>query len=138
MTPQSNLVWTDVTEACARALGFIYEVEWSHRDQTYYLWITGRARRYTYGAGGSPSYLKERAESHHAAILAAIEEAKEKWVPVTERLPEKEGYYSIFLQSIGTVTGYFLHGEWSLPDLKPVFPTHWQPLPQPPKDNHHE
>lgn len=78
-----------------------------------------------------------------------------KWIPVTERLPEKDGKYLVNKDLWGTpyistilfakvgekVSAYDLKGEknvWYDYDSEPgYFPvdtvTHWMPLPEPPK-----
>ena len=79
------------------------------------------------------------------------------WIPVTERLPDKDGSYLVFQKhsygtNITTVrfakdarkvneydfvdnwknAWYKYDGEWGYFTLSDV--THWMPLPQPPKD----
>ena len=59
-----------------------------------------------------------------------------KWIPVTERLPKKAGYYLVAHQRSGCVAERFYYRD--CPDLfvevtgDPV--THWMPLPEPPKE----
>lgn len=65
-----------------------------------------------------------------------------RWIPVTERLPEKrKAHYLCFLDDDSVAVCYWsnitLKGstkwEWHNPNWKEV--THWQPLPEPPKED---
>ena len=62
------------------------------------------------------------------------------WIPVTERLPERNGFYLCLYkhkhpggvamdEGLSIVQMY--KGKWNLNDIYAV--THWMPLPQPPK-----
>ena len=59
-----------------------------------------------------------------------------KWIPVTERLPEKKGNYLGFTGSafmVGYYKGNAVWWIWSK-DVEGVdLFTHWMPLPEPPK-----
>ena len=72
----------------------------------------------------------------------------QRWIPVTERLPEKEGWYQVFTspdkghKSINKAR-YSLEPEWSVNSGKGRWSgsggtwtnvTHWMPLPEPPKE----
>ena len=78
-----------------------------------------------------------------------------RWIPVEERLPEKQGEYIVFADGKVTTDIYivcdkierWLHYDGSLnefyidpysskPTREPPYPkvTHWMPLPQPPKE----
>ena len=63
-----------------------------------------------------------------------------QWIPVTERLPEKEGSYLVCSKTGKVYTshyytekkcsgGYIRKPAWSHPNI-----THWMPLPEPPKE----
>ena len=65
-----------------------------------------------------------------------------RWIPVTERLPEKNGYYLVSRRmdtSDGlpplevTMRQFYIKSGWqSVSEAYPV--THWMPLPQPPEE----
>ena len=82
-----------------------------------------------------------------------------RWIPVEERLPEKQGEYIVFADGKVTTDMYivcdeierWLHYDGSLnefyidpysskPTREPPYPkvTHWMPLPQPPKEASHD
>lgn len=69
--------------------------------------------------------------------LAELREAN-RWIPVSERLPEKEGdylgYYS--LEKV-TFKARYRHGEWSALSNESYSAlwrvTHWKPMPEPPQ-----
>ena len=58
-------------------------------------------------------------------------EAQQKWVPVSERLPESKGVYLTVIDlGIGTHKIVFWHGHyWKCRTV-----THWMPLPAPPQE----
>lgn len=76
--------------------------------------------------------------SHELAYKKGYEAGKPKWIPVTERLPEENGYYlccvKSFLFSGRTYINIlkcdkngFMEGHIYTDDV-----THWMPLPSPP------
>ena len=92
----------------------------------------------------------------HADHLIANGVTVQKWIPVTERLPEKDGEYLVFEKSVyGTrtrtlrfakdgrkVDKYDFHREWKnvwfyydceWGHITIDTVTHWMPLPEPPK-----
>ena len=71
--------------------------------------------------------------------------AEQKWIPVTERLPELEQYiYSVdvlfYVNGDDIQIGYvnLESGNWKCRGSRTVFQkdyvTHWMPLPEPPKE----
>ena len=84
-------------------------------------------------------YGKEEEFAENADWLIANGVTVQEWIPVTERLPEKEGFYLVVTKN-GTVYSelYFLCGDPPEPSFgwdgvsKGKY-THWMPLPQPPK-----
>ncbi len=58
--------------------------------------------------------------------------ADEKWIPVTERLPEEDGFTLIFTAHGHAGVCYFTNGWWGGYGMDGI--THWMPLPQPPKE----
>ena len=65
----------------------------------------------------------------------AIEElSKPRWIPVTERLPERNGTYLVYVYGDVTDLNYW-RGKWHrLGDDYTKAVTHWMPLPQPPEE----
>lgn len=91
------------------------------------------------------SVARLEAVNHIMPIPAADVEPKQRWIPVTERLPKAECGEG---QSVLTVDVcgeqrvlYFDGGNWCWPTGEALktsrsFPvTHWMPLPEPPKEN---
>ena len=81
-------------------------------------------------------------------------EQKHRWIPVTERLPEritnkvivlcKNGYrgFGHYENYKGKQTWYNLENDrpftdWDLEDCESYEVTHWMPLPEPPKEVNH-
>ena len=64
---------------------------------------------------------------------AALRE-KQRWILVTERLPEKQQRVIVRCKTVGTTVGWIMFGEW-VTDLGPGCGevTHWMPLPGAPK-----
>lgn len=59
----------------------------------------------------------------------------QKWIPVTERLPEEEGLYLVAVvndheRRYSKTAWYHGHGNWFLHQKV----THWMLLPEPPKE----
>ena len=71
----------------------------------------------------------ERMTSENAALRE-----KQRWVLVTERLPEKQQRVIVRCKTVGTTVGWIMFGEW-VTDLGPGCGevTHWMPLPGAPE-----
>jgi hypothetical protein len=88
-------------------------------------------------------YIKEALDM---AIDALREQEGNRWIPVTERMPEKEGSYLIFTTVYFTpdhvdecdhydgitISGY--HPEYGFMGNGGLFAKAWMPLPEPPKE----
>ena len=101
----------------------------------------------------------DRLAAYEDTGLAPEEVQQMRWIPVEERLPEKQGEYIVFADGKVTTDMYivcdeierWLHYDGSLnefyidpysskPTREPPYPkvTHWMPLPQPPKEEAYE
>ena len=91
--------------------------------------------------------LSRENESLAKSVNEASEILRKRWIPVTERLPKEKTYVLILFDTIaGKMQGVcFLykdddgHNCWTLLDrlgknLFDIQPTHWMPLPEPPKE----
>ena len=70
--------------------------------------------------------------------IAELEEQR-RWIPVTERLPDKDGFYIVVMNGdiwgepdvwSSTACGFY-DGRW---DEDGATISHWMPLPEPPKN----
>lgn len=77
---------------------------------------------------------------NQARYIESLGVTVKQWIPVTERLPEKEGSYLVCSKTGKVYTshyytekkcsgGYIRKPAWSHPNI-----THWMPLPEPPKE----
>jgi len=58
-----------------------------------------------------------------------------RWIPVTERLPERQDMFLVSHYGIVTAAWFYTTDRWELPSgFVTDAVTHWMPLPQPPKD----
>lgn len=82
-------------------------------------------------------------EKMHKEVLALLERLtaenaalreKQRWILVTERLPEKQQRVIVRCKTVGTTVGWIMFGEW-VTDLGPGCGevTHWMPLPEAPE-----
>ena len=82
-------------------------------------------------------------EEMHKEVLALLERLtaenaalreKQRWILVTERLPEKQQRVIVRCKTVGTTVGWIMFGEW-VTDLGPGCGevTHWMPLPGAPE-----
>ena len=91
-----------------------------------------------------PDEWKVREWSRATAKLEArVEEleAQHRWIPVSERLPEKSGYYWVYghdprsrsVERDKKLLFRFEYQEWE--GMSDWIITHWMPLPTPPKED---
>lgn len=76
-------------------------------------------------------FFCNRYEKDYKALCAYLP----KWIPVTERLPEEP--IDVLCNDGKRVTvGYYIDAEvgWHDLHLYKIYPTHWMPLPTPPKE----
>ena len=57
-----------------------------------------------------------------------------KWIPVTERLPEKNTAVIVSDDNGIVFQALYAYDGWDLWEGNEVFITHWMPLPPPPKE----
>lgn len=58
-----------------------------------------------------------------------------EWISVEERLPEDHGYVVVVHDGFSMVGWYATRDEvWRSASMVPLKPTHWMPLPEPPKE----
>ena len=87
--------------------------------------------------------LKDDIGSHSNASLWHYEQAlleiihmiekQPKWIPVEERLPEKDGSYIGYVVAEGkryVIQVFFISGKWSANMNTLIHVTHWMPLPK--------
>lgn len=102
-----------------------------------------------YGVGWwteMPEPEPDPVDLHIAELEARIAEleAKQRWIPVSERLPEVEVNVlaAVYDASNSSVSMQILkhHGEgkWFFWDTCYYVVTHWMPLPEPPEDNNND
>ena len=96
--------------------------------------------------GGFRGRTKAAQALYDASILAvsALREQEERrWIPVTERLPSESGRYVVFVEECVFVFHYssrhkmfnaFDDIDRELAEIHAIMPTHWMPLPEPPKE----
>lgn len=88
---------------------------------------------------GNLYYTPQCQAAHRMAIEALKEQAERRWIPVTERLPEREGRY-LCVKRIGkSGSGYvqIMNGDsygFSMEHIYTDDVTHWMPLPEGPKE----
>ena len=87
--------------------------------------------------------LERYKEALSMAVTALREQEERRWIPVAERLPNKSGCYVVIDKKYTSVLHYSSRYELfnAFDDLDQEFvercaimPTHWMPLPEPPKE----
>ena len=80
--------------------------------------------------------LRNEARNNLETYIAELE-AERRWIPVSERLPERDGFYLV-LENVNQVAGYYhwckvfgWNTDGGRTNIQSV--THWMPLPEPPE-----
>lgn len=85
------------------------------------------------------SHANRYQEALRLAIDALWEQEQRRWIPVTERLPERKGRY-LCVKRIGKSGSAYIqimNGDsygFSMEHIYTDDVTHWMPLPEPPKE----
>lgn len=77
---------------------------------------------------------KEKVDNVNLTGWLAEEHAKSQWISVTERLPENR---DMVLATIDGVVYIAFYGNYMWKEVETYsifYPTHWMPLPEPPKE----
>lgn len=74
------------------------------------------------------------AAEHIADNLLANGVTVKEWIPVTERLPEKNTSVLVSTDNGIVFQCLYAYDGWDLWEGNEVNITHWQPMPQPPKE----
>lgn len=70
-----------------------------------------------------------------ACRVAVDELRKRQWISVKDRLPENRGKVLIYSQEYGVREGFYdMPIQRFILGLDFTSPTHWQPMPEPPKE----
>ena len=84
-----------------------------------------------------PQITSRAYEALEMAIAALKKQEQDRWMPVTERLPEENGRYIICYEDATTFLDYF-NGKWFFPLGKHAMACEetgtivaWRPLPEP-------
>mgnify|MGYP001178342202 FL=1 len=77
---------------------------------------------------------------YHMKLKSRIAEleAKQRWIPVSERLPEEFTLVLTIGKDNLPVAAVVDRGHWYSSFEYSLNVTHWMPLPEPPEDNSHE
>ena len=78
--------------------------------------------------------LQDTAQAQDKALKWCADQLARRWIPVTERLPER-GYYVLAYEDGDILMASYADGNWVLRDMYEIIelkPTHWMPLPSAP------
>ena len=91
------------------------------------------AKLYNEAADAIEALSKLALDEHNRAACAAWEN---RWIPVSERLPELNVPCIVYNKSQPTMVGWRIDDKrFRIPgSYLPDHPTHWMPLPEPPKE----
>ena len=78
-------------------------------------------------------YANRCNEAHRMAVSALREQEQRRWIPVTERLPDKPMKCLVYTKR-GECCGYDMACYNQGFYLQYANVTHWMPLPEPPKE----
>lgn len=95
---------------------------------------------YYAGFRGEEAVKKAVDDACILAVAALREQEQRRWIPVTERLPDSDGFYIVVMNGdiwgepdvwSSTACGFY-NGKWDEDDATI---SHWMPLPEPPKED---
>ena len=96
---------------------------------------------YYNGFSGKTAAVQAVSDACILAVAALREQEERRWIPVTERLPEKNGQWVLCLCVSGAIEVLkFDYTMWNWDAQYPGrcymenYVTHWMPLPEPPKE----
>lgn len=80
-------------------------------------------------------YTIEYRDACRMAVIALREQGERRWIPVAERLPEKDETVIICTDKNFIYAGELIGDTWFLDnDSWTATVTHWMPMPKPPRE----